>query len=413
MGVILGYLRLLRRRRVLVLWGAQALSVFGDRLYAMAVMWIAWEKSGAAAMGLVAVAESVPYIVLGTLGRRLVDRFASLRALAGLDAARVLLVGLLPWVWHVSGTPGMLAFAAALGAAGALFDPNLGALVPDLVQRDEVQAVNGLMDLTGRVARIAGPGAAGALLALMPTSVLFWLDAVTFAVSALALTALARTAHPAARDRAAPKVVKLSARQLLRTHPATGAAIGVHGAGIFAQAVALAMPALLADRLGAGAGAYGLVLATTGAGALAGNLVAGNRRLPARLPVVYCLAWALSGLLLALNGAAQSLAVLLMIAAASGAVAPFLGVTLATHLSAFPPAGRRRLMSLDLTVIRTAGTVSMLAVPALAAGSPGVGFWVGGLATVAVSLSGATLAWWWSRPAAADVLPEAAELSRD
>ncbi|MEV0976552.1 MFS transporter [Streptomyces sp. NPDC049915] len=411
----MGYVRLLRRRRVLALWGAQALSVFGDRLYAMAIMWLAWERSGAGAMGLVAVAESVPYIVMGTLGRRIMDRFASLRALAGVDAVRVGLVAALPWAWSVFGTPGMLTVAALLGLAGAVFDPNLGALVPDLVEPDEVQAVNGLMDLTGRIARIAGPGAAGALLALVPQSALFLIDAATFGVSAWVLAALGRSAAHAARGPVPPSgTVRLGARSLLRTHPATGAAIAVHGAGIFAQAVAMATPALLATQLHAGAGAYGLVLAVTGAGALVGNLIAGNMRLPARLPVVYCLVWAASGLLLAVTGAAGNMPVLLAISAASGFVAPFCGVTMQTHLAGFPPAARRRLMAVDLTLIRTAGTTSLLAIPVIAAASPVAAFWAGGLATVAVSCAGAGAAWWWSRDRGAlPVTEPAAELSRD
>ncbi|MGW2067319.1 MFS transporter [Streptomyces sp. NPDC001953] len=409
----MGYVRLLRRRRVLALWGAQALSVFGDRLYAMAIMWLAWEKSGAAAMGLVAVAESVPYIVMGTVGRRIMDRFSSLRALAAVDASRIVLVPLLPIAWGVFGTPGMLVLAAAVGVAGAVFDPNLGALVPDLVRRDEVQAVFGLLDLTGRIARIAGPGAAGVLLAVMPQSALFWLDASTFAVSAAVLARLGRGAHKTTATGKRPTAPEsLGARVLLRSHPATGAAIGVHGAGIFAQAVALALPALLAARFGAGAGVYGLVLAMTGAGALAGNLTAGHVKLPARLPVAYCAVWAASGLLLALTGLAGNLPILLAISAASGFLSPFCGVTLQTHLAGFPPAPRRRLMSLDLTVIRTAGTASMLVVPAVAAGSPTTGFLAGGLGTVAVAAAGAAAAWWWTRDGLRVPQPEP-ELSRD
>ncbi|MDT7846992.1 MFS transporter [Streptomyces justiciae] len=411
----MGYVRLLRRRRVLALWGAQALSVFGDRLYAMAIMWIAWEQSGAAAMGWVAVAESVPYIVMGTLGRRIMDRFASLRALAVVDAVRVVLVALLPWAWGAFGTPGMLALAAALGLAGAVFDPNLGALVPDLVRSEEVQAVNGLMDLTGRIARVAGPGAAGALLAFLPQAALFWLDAATFAVSAVVLAVLGRRVLPVAAEAlASAEAGRLRALALVRAHPATGAAIAVHGAGIFAQAVAMAMPALLASRLDAGAGAYGLVLAATGAGALAGNVVAGNVRLLSRPPVTYCLLWALSGLLLAVTGSAGNMPMLLAISAASGALAPFLGITLQTHLSAFPSAARRRLMSVDLTVIRAAGTASMLIVPVVAASSPTAGFWVGGMATVAVATAGAGAAWWWTRERRALPVTEAVPvLSRD
>ncbi|MFI8185229.1 MFS transporter [Actinacidiphila glaucinigra] len=409
----MGYVRLLRRRRVLALWGAQGLSVFRDRLYAMAIMWLAWEKSGAAAMGLAAVAESVPYIVMGTVGRRLMDRFASLRALAAVDASRIVLVALLPVAWSVFGLPGMLVLAVAVGVAGALFDPNLGALVPDLVRPSEVQAVYGLMDLTGRVARIAGPGAAGVLLAAMPQSALFWLDAATFAVSAAVLARLGRGVHKTAPTGKRPAVPEtLSVRGLARSHPATGAAIGVHGVAIFAQAVALALPALLAT-MGAGAGAYGLILATTGAGALAGNLAAGHVRLPARLPAAYCAVWAASGLLLAFNGLASNLPVLLALAAATGFVAPFCGITLQTHLAGFPAGPRRRLMSLDLTVIRTAGTASMLVVPAVAAGSPTAGFLAGGLITVAVAGIGAAAAWWWTRDEGLRVPQPEPEMSRD
>ncbi|MFF3005598.1 MFS transporter [Kitasatospora sp. NPDC057940] len=377
-----------------LLWGAQTASVFGDRLYAMAVMWMAWEHAGAGAMGLVAVAESLPYIVLGTVGRRVMDRFASLRALAVVDAVRLVLVAALPWAWAEFGAVGLIASAALLGVGGALFDPNLGAMVPDLVRLGEVQAVSGLMDLTGRIARIAGPGAAGLLLAVMPLAGLFWVDAATFAVSALALVLLGGRVRPTGADpQAGPQAagVQPGIWSLVRTHPDTGVVLAVHGIGIFAGAVSLAMPALLAARLGAGASAYAAVLACTGAGALAGNLVAGNVRLPAPLTAVYCGVWAVSGLVLAATGLAGSLPVLLALSVLSGAVSPFLQIALSTHFALFPPAARRRLLTVDLTVIRTCGTVSMLFVPGLAASGPRAAFLVGGLAVVVVGVAGAVL----------------------
>ncbi|MFI9772086.1 MFS transporter [Streptomyces sp. NPDC052415] len=252
---------------MLALWGgAQTLSVFGDRLYAMAIMWIAWQESGAGAMGLVAVAESVPYIVLGTVGRRLVAGFAGLRRLAAVDAGRAVLVAVLPLVWQVSGMAGMLACAVVLGVGGALFDPNLGALVPELVDKSDVQAVNGLMDLTGRIARIAGPGAAGVLLGLVPRPSLFFFGGLTFLVSAAALLALAsRTCVSAGPDHVQAETgIRPRARVLLREQPDTAVAIGVHGAGIFAHTVALVLPAFLAARLDAGAA----LLPFTGAAAV-------------------------------------------------------------------------------------------------------------------------------------------------
>ncbi|MDH6578594.1 MFS transporter [Kitasatospora sp. MAP5-34] len=393
------YVRLLRRGPVLLLWGAQTLSVFGDRLYALAVMWIAWQKSGAGAMGLVAIAESVPYIVLGTVGRKAVERFAALRALALVDLVRMVLVAALPWTWATWGTEGLLVSAALLGIGGALFDPNLGALVPDLVKPDEVQAVSGLMDLTGRIARVAGPGSAGILLAIMPMAGLFWLDSATFAVSAVALAVLAKGAVLAQREPAPTPTpgTRPRARILVRTHPETGVALAVHGVGIFTGAVSMAMPALLTTRLYAGAGAYGLVLAAVGVGSLAGNAVAGNVRLPRLLPAVYCAVWAVSGVLLAVTGAVVSLPVLVAVSALSGVISPFLSVSLSTHLAQFPPAARRRLLTVDQTLIRTAGTVSMMVVPALAAGHPRAGFLIGGTATAVLAGSGCALVAWWAK----------------
>jgi len=393
----LRYVRLLRRGPVLLLWGAQMLSVFGDRLYALAVMWIAWQTSGAGAMGLVAIAESVPYIVLGTFGRRVMEKFAALRALALVDVVRMVVVAALPWTWETYGTPGLLVSAALLGVGGALFDPNLGALVPDLVKPEEVQAVSGLMDLTGRVARFAGPGSAGILLAVMPMAGLFWLDAGTFAVSAAALLLLPGAKRTAQPKESAPPQIRPRARALLRTRPDTAVAIAVHGAGIFAHSVALVLPAFLASRLGAGAGAYAAALAATGLGALLGNGFAGNVRLPRNLPAFYCGAWAASGVVLGAIGTARSLPALLGLSVVLGLVNPFLQVALSTHLSSFTPGARLRLMTVDLTVIRAAGTVSMFVIPALAARAPAASFAVSGALLVLLACAGAVGALWWSR----------------
>ncbi|MGH8903937.1 MAG: MFS transporter [Egibacteraceae bacterium] len=178
-----GYLRLLRHRPVLLLWVAQTLSVLGDRLYALAVMWLVWQATGSAVlMGMVAVVESVPYVVIGASGQRVLARLASLGALAWVDLVRAVAVGVLPLLWHTDagGVVALLIVAGVLGVLGAVFDPNLGALVPELVERDRVQQVTGLLDLTGRIARIAGPGSAGALLLVLPEIHLYTADTATF-----------------------------------------------------------------------------------------------------------------------------------------------------------------------------------------------------------------------------------------
>lgn len=390
----MAYLRLLRRRPVLVLWGAQSLSVLGDRLYALAVIWLVWDVTRSGLLtGLVAVAESVPYVVLGAWGRRLVARFSALGRLAWVDGARaVALMGLVvAWRADGPGVTALLVVAGLLGVLGALFDPNLGALVPDFVEREHVQQVTGLMDITGRVARVVGPGAAGALLTVMPETALFVVDAGTFAVSAAALAWLARCAglrvHASPAEESGERAPR--AWPVLRAYPRVTLAIGLHGVGLFVSAVAaVGVPMLMTSRMGAGAGGYALVAAATGAGALLGNPAAGQLRAAGRFPGVYCLAWAGQGAALALMGLASSLPVLVGLAAVCGVFMPIGSVSLQAHLGAtFAGPVRLRVMATDHTVIRAAGLSGMVAVPPLVAVHPSGAFVAGGVTLGVVALA--------------------------
>ena len=397
-AVRLGYLRLLRSPAVLGLWVAQAQSVLGDRLYALAMMWLIWQVTHSAfLMGLAAVLESVPYVVAGVACTRLLAWFGSLGRLALVDAARALVVAVVPLTWGSgSGVPVLLAAAAVLGCLGAVFDPNLAAFVPELADPGQVQQVTGLMDLTGRLARVAGPASAGLLLVLVPVVGLYGVDAVTFAVSAGVMACLARKARrgtrvPAARSRAAgPRVWLL----LLRRDARLLAAIGMHGAGVMASTLpAIAMPVLVTVRLHASAGGYGLVMAAAGLGALAGSPVAGNLRPVTRFPGAYFAAWAATGAVLAATGQAGSLLAVAVLAFAGGLVVPVSAVCLSTYLARrYPRPERLRLAAADQAIIRACGTCGMLALPALAAAHPSAGFTAAGLVTMAAAVLGFAVA---------------------
>ncbi|MGH8905358.1 MAG: MFS transporter [Egibacteraceae bacterium] len=395
----MGYVRLLCRRPVLLLWVAQTLSVLGDRLYALAVMWLVWQTTGSAAlMGMVAVIESVPYVVIGVFGRRVLTRFASLGALAWVDLARAIAVGSLPLLWHaeVGGVVPLLIVAGGLGVLGAVFDPNLGALVPEFVERELVQQVTGLLDLTGRIARVVGPGSAGALLLVLPVIHLYTIDAITFVVSAAALGWLRRATRPGATpahdtERHRPPLPR--ALPLLRGNPQVMLAISMHGLGLFCLAVsAIGMPILLSSRLHVGAGGYGLVMAAAGLGALLGNPLAGRLRIVRRFPCAYCAAWGMSGLALAATGSTGSLPAVMAMAAIGGLCAPVAAVSMSTHLArCFAPAERLRLLATDHTVIRAAGTAGMLLIPPLVAADPPWAFAAAGATAAATALIALTV----------------------
>ncbi|RLU82057.1 hypothetical protein CTZ27_31395 [Streptomyces griseocarneus] len=390
----MGYMRLLRRRSVLCLWLSMALSTFGDRLYGLAVMWVVYASTHSASlMGLVAVVESLPYIALGGAGR-FMDRFSSWRRLAWVDAARTLVAGAVPFVWSpdLGGFSLLLALVLVLGVLGAVFDPNLGALVPELVEPDEVQHVSGLFDLTTRIAAVAGPGSVGALLLVFSEVQLFAVDGATFAVSAAVLSWLGRRALMAAvpegaRQAGAREPVRV--RPVLREHPRVGVAVLVHAAGLFVAAVsAVGLPALLAHRMGQGAAGYGFALAATASGALTGNLLIGN--LPEKWPWLgtYCGAWAAAGVTLAALGMATTLPAVLALSLVSGLLIPVSAITLRTHLSRFPGPVRLRLLTVDQTAIRTAGTAGMLLLPFAVDAAPAKTFVGAGVLLSSIALAG-------------------------
>ncbi|MEV6073338.1 MFS transporter [Nocardia sp. NPDC052001] len=388
------WLTLLRRPQILAIWTAQLLSILGDRLYALAIMWLALQRSGPIVMGAVAIAESVPFILIGAFGARLLHQLANFRALAVIDSLRAALVIALPLLWNLGGTSAMLAVAALLGALAAFFDPGLGALVPELVDYDERPALVAAMDLIGRIARIAGPALAGVLLLVLPVQTLFVVDATTFVISVLALLYLATVAAavaatPAAAEEPSMPVQRATVRALLREHPTLGAAFLVHAVGLFFTALpAIGLPLLLAHRIGAGAAAYGWLLTITGAAGLLGNLTVGRiQPTPDFLPR-FCMAWACAGLLMMATGAVHRLGLVLVFAALSGFVTPFISITLGAQLARHPRPARLRLLAINNTVMRTAGTAGMAIIPALIGSTPARGFMLGGttLAVVAVGV---------------------------
>ncbi|MFC9995726.1 MFS transporter [Nocardia sp. NPDC127526] len=380
---------LLRRPRVLAIWMAQLLSVTGDRFFAMAVMWLALERSGPVTMGLVAIAESVPYIAVGAFGHRLLSRCVSFRALAGVDAARAVLTAALPLAWSAGGTPAMLTVVAVLGVLGAVFDPSLGALVPELVSESDRPALMGLMDLTGRIARIAGPALAGVVVAFAPFGVLFAADAATFAISTAALLLLARaTRLTSSVSRACGSEPRL-ARRLLRQEPDLRTAFSVQGVGVFLNALpGIGLPVLLVHSFGAGPTLYGSVMTASGIAALVGNRTMARAR-PGRFPTRFCLAWAASGILLIAIGAAGSLAWVVVVATAIGFVNPIISISLSVHIAAFEPAERLRLLAVNYLVMRSAGTAGLAVIPAAIASAPTRGFICGGIVLALAGTIGA------------------------
>ena len=80
--------------------------------------------------------------------------------------------------------------AALMSAINGFHTPSLESLTPKLVERDELMAVSAHTSLRGTLAAIAGPAVAGICIAALGLPVTFGIDAASYALSLVALSAI-------------------------------------------------------------------------------------------------------------------------------------------------------------------------------------------------------------------------------
>jgi MFS transporter, DHA3 family, macrolide efflux protein len=283
----MGFLSVLRLRHLAILWLSQVLSAMGDFFYLIAVMWVAVKVAGSGA-GIVAAAEAGSMLLFGLLGGVYADRWNRRTTMIVVDVLRAIAVGILPvlaltgtlQLWH------LVIVAIVVGSLGALFDPALQASLPVLAENPQIlQATNGLMDITRRLARALGPSLAGVLIIFLPLAHFFTLDAISFAVSALAVFSLGRHfAWKPARGQEMVQGVKGVLREiggamrLVRAHRPLAwifGSLGIIGI-VWSMGFTVGVPLLAARVLGGNIGAYGLIVGAYGVGNVVSNLVIGS-----------------------------------------------------------------------------------------------------------------------------------------
>jgi MFS transporter, DHA3 family, macrolide efflux protein len=329
-----GALQLLRRRDFRRVYVAVSASELGDAFQYIALMWFAFEAGGPLGVLAVRLADSVPALVFGLHGGLVADRWDRRRVLIATDLVRagVLipvavagLAGVLP-LW------GLVVAAFLLTSATSYFDPAYGALLPALVDRGNVQQANGLVRATAEVLSVGGWAIAAGLLAFLPVSVFFAVNAATFVVSAAILAGVrtggeARQADGGGLGGLAPGLEAVRERGLLAAAiVALGLAVTI-GAGTWIAGA----PELVSENLNRSAGGFSLLMTGYALGAITagtflarrpirrkalGSLVAWSFYLPAYLLLGFAdsLAVAMTGAFVAALG--ESSAVVLLNSAA-------------------------------------------------------------------------------------------------
>jgi predicted MFS family arabinose efflux permease len=233
-------------------------------------------KAGPGEIGLLATAQSLPFLLLSIPLGLLADRTSRRRLMVLAEVLRaVALLALLLVVISGQLSIGLLALLGFIGAAGTVaFSVAAPALVPSLVPREALAAANGRLELARSVAFAAGPALAGALVAWAGASSAFVLAAVLSMSAVSLLWRLPDPARLAAPPRHPWLEIKDGARlvwqhDLLRPILLTAVAWNIAWFVLQAAYVPYAMQSLGLDASG-----VGLTLACYGAGMVVGALAA-------------------------------------------------------------------------------------------------------------------------------------------
>ena len=177
-----------RHRDFLLLWSAQGISAIGSRITRTALPMAAILVADASAyeLGLLAVALSLPGVLVASVAGGWVDRHRRRPLLITTDLIRAVALAAIPLAAfrHELSLPVLYAVAAITGVCTVLFNLADHVFITDLVSRKRLLDANGKRSAVDSVAEISGPALGGALVALWTAPLAILADAATFVVSA-------------------------------------------------------------------------------------------------------------------------------------------------------------------------------------------------------------------------------------
>lgn len=269
---------LARHRQFRLLTVGRGVSALGTMVTYVAVPYQVYRLTRSSlAVGSVGLVELAALLSMAFLGGALadaVDRRKMVMAtetLLGLCAAGLVVNASLahPRVWPI------VAIAGAMAGLDALQRPALDAMIPRLVDRDEMAAAAAIESFQGTLAMIAGPAIAGVLLAAVGVPAAFLVDVASFALSLVALAAMAAVTLPCDAARPSWRRV-LEGLAYARSRPELLGTYAVDLLAMFFGMPTALFPAI-AVRFG-GAGVLGVLYAAPSVGAFLATATSGWTR---------------------------------------------------------------------------------------------------------------------------------------
>src|SRR4051812_46899232 len=275
----------LRTRNYRLYFSGQIISVPGTWLQTVAQAWLVLQLSASgSALGATVALQTVPVLVLGAWTGSVADAVDKRRLLLVTQASQ----GLLAFALGTLTLTGVVQLwmvwilALGLGLARAFDTPTRQAFVSELVSGDALPRAIGINSTVVSAARMAGPAAAGAIIAVFGIGPCFLVNAASFLGPLLALAAMdpARLHRPETIPARTPGAARAGLRYVGGRRDLLVPLLMMAIVGTLAFEFQVTIPLMAHAAFHLGATGFGLLYAAMGAGSVLSGIALAGRVAP-------------------------------------------------------------------------------------------------------------------------------------
>jgi len=275
-------LRALQYRNYRLFFAGQIISLIGTWMQNVAQAWLVYRITGSPVLlGAAGFSAQIPVFLLAPVGGVVADRYSRHRLVIATQTASMLLAFALAAltlsgtvrVWHI------FALSALLGVVNSFDIPARQAFIVGLVAKPDLINAIALNSSMFNASRVLGPAIAGVLVAGIGEGWCFFANGASYIAVIAGLLLMNVPPHRPAAQPGSPLSRMLEGFRFVIQNPPIHALLALLGVvSLTGMPYAVLMP-IFADRiLHGGARALGLLMGSTGIGALAAALMLASRR---------------------------------------------------------------------------------------------------------------------------------------
>ena len=256
-------------------WAGQSVSLVGVWMQNAALAWVVVGLTGSATkIAAVSFTSSVPVVLLSLFAGVLADRYSRRRLMIGCHVALILLATAAGLLIHLGELTLSLVYGLALllGVVSAIELPSQRALLRQLVPPEAIQPAVALQGASFHGSRLMGPALAGVVMATVSIAAVFAINAASY--GAVLVSLLFIRPRRAARSVRGGWAALCEGLRYVRRERRVAALLGFVGlttSCVFPY-LAVFTPLVVKELFGGDATAFGLLMSSSGFGALVGSL---------------------------------------------------------------------------------------------------------------------------------------------